>query len=232
MDGTRTLEGDPCLSEELPVTTPVLPGTAADTAPHLADETIALVRRWLAEAASHPRRASRPQRLAGVLRDPKGLDVHRRASSTASSAPRTPASPRATSRALAPLVPGVPARHRCGAPCASAASPAPDRPGRRRADRAHGRCARWSGHLIVDATRRASSARAIRALSATACASTSTCSARPCSARRRPRAGSRARRGCSRRDDVDYVSIKVSSTVAPALPVGLRRGGRRDRRSA
>ncbi|MFD5599520.1 proline dehydrogenase family protein [Leucobacter sp. NPDC058333] len=39
----------------------------------LADETIALVRRWLAEAAAVPADAS-AARLAGVLRDPRGLD--------------------------------------------------------------------------------------------------------------------------------------------------------------
>ncbi|MEV8337196.1 proline dehydrogenase family protein [Leucobacter sp. NPDC077196] len=48
------------------------------TAPHirpqdLADETISLVRRWLAEAAAVPADAS-AARLAGVLRDPNGLD--------------------------------------------------------------------------------------------------------------------------------------------------------------
>ena len=39
----------------------------------LADEAIALVRRWLAEAAEIPADAS-AARLAGVLKDPNGLD--------------------------------------------------------------------------------------------------------------------------------------------------------------
>ncbi len=40
---------------------------------HLADEAVALVRRWLTEAAEHPVDIS-AQRLAGVLKDPNGLD--------------------------------------------------------------------------------------------------------------------------------------------------------------
>ncbi|MGO3146495.1 MAG: proline dehydrogenase family protein [Leucobacter sp.] len=48
--------------------------TSAATRPQdLADEAIALVRRWLSEAAEIPTDAS-GERLAGVLRDPNGLD--------------------------------------------------------------------------------------------------------------------------------------------------------------
>jgi len=52
--------------------------TVALTATHirpqdLADDAIALVRRWLTEAAEVPADAS-AERLAGVLRDPNGLD--------------------------------------------------------------------------------------------------------------------------------------------------------------
>ncbi|MDY0908004.1 bifunctional proline dehydrogenase/L-glutamate gamma-semialdehyde dehydrogenase [Microbacterium sp. CFBP9034] len=49
---------------------PVLPHTVP--APDLADETIALVRRWLAEASGIPASVA-ARRLAGVLSDPKGL---------------------------------------------------------------------------------------------------------------------------------------------------------------
>ena len=55
------------------MTTPVLPDLAPDSAPHLADETIALVNRWLAEASTIPASVA-AQRLAGVLSDPKGLE--------------------------------------------------------------------------------------------------------------------------------------------------------------
>ncbi len=59
---------------------PLTSSHAADTSPSalarpqdLADDAIALVRRWLAEAAAIPADAS-AARLAGVLRDPNGLD--------------------------------------------------------------------------------------------------------------------------------------------------------------
>ncbi|WP_371931477.1 proline dehydrogenase family protein [Glutamicibacter sp. MNS18] len=56
----------------------VPPALAADGTPlvqpaDLAQEVIALVRRWLTEAAKHPTDAS-AARLAGVLKDPHGLD--------------------------------------------------------------------------------------------------------------------------------------------------------------
>ena len=65
----------------------------------------------------------------------------------------------------------------------------------------------------------------------TASGSTSTCSARPSSARRRPLAGSKGTHDLLDRDDVDYVSIKVSSTRRAALDLGTRRS-RRARASA
>ena len=50
------------------------PTPAALVSPHdLADDAIALVRRWLAESRDEPIDAA-AQRLAGVLRDPHGLD--------------------------------------------------------------------------------------------------------------------------------------------------------------
>jgi RHH-type proline utilization regulon transcriptional repressor/proline dehydrogenase/delta 1-pyrroline-5-carboxylate dehydrogenase len=104
MDEARTLESDPCLSEELTVTTPVLPGTAADTAPHLADETIALVNRWLAEAATIPASVA-AQRLAGVLSDPKGLAFTTGFVDGVVRPEDTRVAARALSR-VAPLVPG------------------------------------------------------------------------------------------------------------------------------
>ena len=48
-------------------------GTALVQPAELADEAIALVRRWLTEAAKYPTDAS-AARLAGVLKDPNGLD--------------------------------------------------------------------------------------------------------------------------------------------------------------
>ncbi|MBN9612819.1 MAG: bifunctional proline dehydrogenase/L-glutamate gamma-semialdehyde dehydrogenase, partial [Actinobacteria bacterium] len=49
------------------------PSTSGIRPQDLADEAIALVRRWLAEAAEHPSDPS-AARLAGVLKDPNGLD--------------------------------------------------------------------------------------------------------------------------------------------------------------
>ncbi|WP_243076085.1 bifunctional proline dehydrogenase/L-glutamate gamma-semialdehyde dehydrogenase [Microbacterium sp. SS28] len=51
------------------MTTTVLP----ETTPHLADETIALVDRWLKDASTIPASVA-AQRLAGVLSDPAGLE--------------------------------------------------------------------------------------------------------------------------------------------------------------
>src|SRR5688500_4808920 len=50
-----------------------LPGSHVAEAASLSNEAIALVRRWLTEAAKVPADASAEQ-LAGVLKDPNGLD--------------------------------------------------------------------------------------------------------------------------------------------------------------
>ena len=52
---------------------PVADGSAAAAASGLAEESMGLVRHWLAEAAKVPVDASAEQ-LAGVLKDPNGLD--------------------------------------------------------------------------------------------------------------------------------------------------------------
>ncbi|MEO6530515.1 MAG: hypothetical protein ABIN10_00610, partial [Specibacter sp.] len=58
------------------MTSPVTAATSANIpvpSNDLAQETIALVRHWLTEAATFPADVS-AQRLAGVLKDPNGLD--------------------------------------------------------------------------------------------------------------------------------------------------------------
>ncbi|MGD8193819.1 bifunctional proline dehydrogenase/L-glutamate gamma-semialdehyde dehydrogenase [Herbiconiux sp. P18] len=179
----------------------------------LADEVVALVRRWLTEAASHEADAS-ATRLAGVLADPKGLDftvgfvdgvvrpedLTVAAATLARIAPDVPAFLPLPLRAavrlggvLAPVLPGVVV------------------PIARRVLR------QMVGHLVIDATDRKLG---------------------PAIAKiRRPgtrlnvnllgeavlgeQEAGRRLGGTVRllgRDDVDYVSIKVSSTVAPHAP--------------
>ena len=130
------------------MTTPVLPDISSDSAPHLADETIALVNRWLTEAASIPPSVAE-QRLAGVLRDPKGLDftvgfvdgvvrpedMHVAARTLRESRHGFPS-----------FLPWPDARRRSLGGVA-----APLAPRRRRADRAPV-LRRMVGHLIIDAT--------------------------------------------------------------------------------
>ena len=100
----------------------------------LADETIATVQRWLAEAAKIRPDAS-AERLAGVLKDPSGLPF------TVGFVDGVirPEDPKVAARNLAELAPGragLPARGTCAAASGSAPPPArshpqlviPDRP--------------------------------------------------------------------------------------------------------
>ncbi|GLK16144.1 proline dehydrogenase family protein [Herbiconiux flava] len=186
--------------------------TAADTAA-LADEVVALVRRWLTEAASHESDAS-ATRLAGVLADPKGLDftvgfvdgvvrpedLKVAAATLARIAPDVPAFLPLPLRAavrlggvMAPVLPGVVV------------------PIARRVLR------QMVGHLVIDATdkklgpaiakiRKPGTRLNVNLLGEAVLGE--------------QEAGRRLG-GTIRllgRDDVDYVSIKVSSTVAPHAP--------------
>ncbi|CEA07001.1 1-pyrroline-5-carboxylate dehydrogenase [Arthrobacter saudimassiliensis] len=194
--------------------TPAPPATQDGALPtHLADQAAALVRRWLTEAAGYPVDRSAAQ-LAGVLRDPGGLDftvgfvdgVIRPEDKAVAArnlrrlAPQVPAflpwylrAAVRTGGAVAPVLPGV------VIPAARAA------------------LRRMVGHLIVDATDRrlGRSIAKIRRegirlnvnLLGEAVLGT--------------REAGRRLEGTHRllaREDVDYVSIKVSSTVAPHSP--------------
>ena len=190
-----------------------MPDIATPTDTRIADETVALVRRWLREAATIPVGGSAAQ-LAGLLRDPKGLAF---AVGFVDGVVR-PEDVRVGARALAALAPDVP--DFLPAPLRGAVRLggrlAPVLPGvvvpiARRVLR------RMVGHLVVDAT----DARLGRAI-----------------ARIRRRdvrlnvnllgeavlgRGEAARRlrdteRLLARDDVDYVSIKVSATVPPHSP--------------
>ena len=183
----------------------------ADT---LADETIALVRRWLAEAAKVPVDGSAAQ-LAGLLRDPKGLEF---AVGFVDGVIR-PEDVRVSAKALAELAPGAPAF--LPAPLRAAVRLggrlAPTMPGvvvpiARRVLR------RMVGHLVVDATdarlgkaiarlRKSKDVRLNVNLLGEAVLGRG-------EAARRLRETERL----LARDDVDYVSIKVSASVPPHSP--------------
>ncbi|WP_425548043.1 proline dehydrogenase family protein [Arthrobacter ginkgonis] len=195
------------------------PATAAIPAPEagtpvrpqdLADDAVALVRRWLTEAARFPVDASAAQ-LAGVLKDPNGLDftvgfvdgvvrpedLSVAARNLRTLAPKVPSflpwymkSAVAMGGALAPVLPGVVV------------------PAARRVLR------EMVGHLIVDATD-AKLGRSIAKIRRDGVRLNVNLLGEAILGQ-----GEAARRleGTRRllaRDDVDYVSIKVSSTVAP-----------------
>jgi RHH-type proline utilization regulon transcriptional repressor/proline dehydrogenase/delta 1-pyrroline-5-carboxylate dehydrogenase len=205
---------EPERPERIPVT-----DTAATTSlddalsPGLAERTVALVRHWLEEASLVPVNAS-AQRLAGVLKDPKGLDftvgfvdgvirpedLKVAARNLASLAPQVPAFLPGYLRAavrlggvVAPLLPGIVV------------------PIARRVLRG------MVGHLIVDATP-AKLGTAIGSLRAHGAKLNVNLLGEAVLGEReadRRLAGTHA---LLARDDVDYVSIKVSSTVAPHSP--------------
>jgi RHH-type proline utilization regulon transcriptional repressor/proline dehydrogenase/delta 1-pyrroline-5-carboxylate dehydrogenase len=188
--------------------------TGAQTTDTLAHEAIALVRRWLAEAAKVPVDGSAAQ-LAGLLRDPKGLQF---AVGFVDGVIR-PEDVRVSAKALAELAPDAPTFLPAGLRAAvrlggrlAPAMPGVVVPIARRMLR------RMVGHLVVDAT----DARLGKAI-----------------ARLRDHPdvrlnvnllgeavlgrGEAARRlreteRLLARDDVDYVSIKVSATVSPHSP--------------
>lgn len=189
------------------------PGLRAGERAALADEAVALVERWLAEAATQPVDASAAQ-LAAVLQDPGGLpfvvgfvdgvvrpqDVHVAARTLHQLARRAPGFLRAGQRALlrvggalAPVLPHlvVPAarrvlRHLVGHLVIDA--------GDRRLGRAIARLRRDGVRLNVNLLGEAILG---------------------------GREATRRIAGITRlleRDDVDYVSVKVSATVAPHSP--------------
>ncbi|GIF14432.1 proline dehydrogenase family protein [Actinoplanes teichomyceticus] len=179
----------------------------------IADETIALVRRWLREAATVPVGGSAAQ-LAGLLRDPKGLPF---AVGFVDGVVR-PEDRRVSARALRALAADVPAflpAHLRAAVKLGGAL-APVLPGvvvpvARRALR------HMVGHLIVDATD-ARLGRAIRKIRARGVRLNVNLLGEAVLGR-----GEASRRlgdteRLLARPDVDYVSIKVSSTVAPHNP--------------
>jgi RHH-type proline utilization regulon transcriptional repressor/proline dehydrogenase/delta 1-pyrroline-5-carboxylate dehydrogenase len=179
----------------------------------LADDVVALVRRWLAEASTIPSDAS-AQQLAGVLKDPTGLDF---TVGFVDGVVR-PEDLDVAARNLASLAPRVPAflpwYMRAAVRCGGVAAPMLPRvvvPIARRVLR------EMVGHLVVDATEsklgpaiqkmRTEGIRLNVNLLGEAVLGESEASRRL--------AGTHALLG---RRDVDYVSIKVSSTVSPHAP--------------
>ncbi len=115
---------------------------AALVAPHeLADEAIALVRRWLTESRDEPVDAA-AQRLAGVLRDANGLDF---TVGFVDGVVR-PEDVRVAARNLSALAPLIPGSFRCTSRPRSASGRSPRRSCRRWSSPPPARrCARWCG---------------------------------------------------------------------------------------
>jgi RHH-type proline utilization regulon transcriptional repressor/proline dehydrogenase/delta 1-pyrroline-5-carboxylate dehydrogenase len=182
----------------------------------LADDAIALVREWLVAARDEPADAS-AQRLAGVLRDPRGLEF---TVGFVDGVVR-PEDLRVAARnlsCLTSLIPGflpwyLKAAIRLGGLTAPVA-PAVVVPLARRALRAMVR------HLIVDATdRRLGPAIArIRGGADSGVRLNVNLLGEAILGRREAARRLEGTRRLLARDDVDYVSIKVSSTVAPHTP--------------
>ena len=179
----------------------------------LADEAIALVRRWLHEAATIKPTASAAQ-LAGLLRDPKGLAF---AVGFVDGVVR-PEDVRVSARALHALAPDVP--RFLPAPLRGAVRLggvlAPVLPGvvvpiARRVLR------RMVGHLIVDAGD-AKLGRAIAKIKRRDVRLNVNLLGEAVLGRGEATRRLRETERLLGRDDVDYVSIKVSSTVAPHNP--------------
>ena len=181
--------------------------------PELAERTVALVRRWLEEASRVPVNAS-AQRLAGVLKDPKGLDF------TVGFVDGVirPEDLQVAARNLAALAPGVPAflpSYLRGAVRLGGVF-APLLPGivvpiARRVLRG------MVGHLIVDATP-AKLGVAIASLRAHGAKLNVNLLGEAVLGEREAARRLAGTHALLARDDVDYVSIKVSSTVAPHSP--------------
>jgi RHH-type proline utilization regulon transcriptional repressor/proline dehydrogenase/delta 1-pyrroline-5-carboxylate dehydrogenase len=195
----------------MPDTAPPATTPAADT--DLAHEAIDLVRRWLREAAAIPVSGSAAQ-LAGVLRDPDGL---RFAVGFVDGVVR-PEDVRVSARALAALAPDVP--RFLPAPLRAAVRVggklAPVLPGvvvpiARRVLR------RMVGHLIVDAGD-AKLGRAIARIRRRGVRLNVNLLGEAVLGRGEATKRLRETERLLARDDVDYVSIKVSATVAPHNP--------------
>jgi RHH-type proline utilization regulon transcriptional repressor/proline dehydrogenase/delta 1-pyrroline-5-carboxylate dehydrogenase len=181
--------------------------------PELADEVVALVRRWLAEAATHQADAS-ATRLAGVLADPKGLDF---TVGFVDGVVR-PEDLKVAARTLARIAPDVPAF--LPLPLKAAVRlggvMAPVLPGvvvpiARRVLRS------MVGHLVIDAT----DSKLGPAIAKIRKPGTRLNMNLLGEAVLGEQEAGRRLGGTVRllaRDDVDYVSIKVSSTVAPHAP--------------
>ncbi|MFC7431632.1 MULTISPECIES: bifunctional proline dehydrogenase/L-glutamate gamma-semialdehyde dehydrogenase [unclassified Agrococcus] len=197
-------------------TAPVAAATPASpdaTDPALLDAAVALVRRWLREAASIPADAAGEQ-LAGVLRDPKGLaftvgfvdGVVR---------PEDLGVAARTLRSIAPDVPGfLPAPMRAAVRLGGAMAPvAPGIvvPIARRVLR------QMVGHLIIDASEDRLGP-AIARLRRDGVRLNVNLLGEAVLGRREAARRLDGTRRLVARDDVDYVSIKVSSTVAPHDP--------------
>ena len=186
------------------------PTAGPDTPQELAGEAVALVRRWLAEAAGVPVDASAAQ-LAGVLKDPSGLDF------TVGFVDGVirPEDLRVAGRnlaALAPQVPGfLPWYMRSAVRLGGVMAPVLPQvviPVARRVLR------QMVGHLIVDAT----DARLGRAISGIRKDDVRLNMNLLGEAVLGEREAGRRLAGTQEllaRDDVEYVSIKVSSTVSP-----------------
>lgn len=189
------------------------PPTVDASSPELADRAVALVRRWLVEAAGIPVNAS-AKRLAGVLKDPNGLDftvgfvdgvirpedLSVAARNLAALAPRVPAFLPLYLRvavrlggAFAPLLPGIVV------------------PIARRVLRG------MVGHLIVDATP-SKLGTAIATLRAGGAKLNVNLLGEAVLGQHEAARRLKGTHALLARDDVDYVSIKVSSTVAPHSP--------------
>ncbi|MEV6300146.1 bifunctional proline dehydrogenase/L-glutamate gamma-semialdehyde dehydrogenase [Actinoplanes sp. NPDC051861] len=179
----------------------------------IAEETIALVRRWLREAADVPVGGSAAQ-LAGVLRDPKGLPF---TVGFVDGVVR-PEDLRVSARALNRLAADVPAflpAHLRGAVKLGGAL-APIMPGvvvpiARRALR------QMVGHLIVDASDRKLGRAIARIRKRNVRLNVNLLGEAVLGRKEAERRLTDTERLLAR-DDVDYVSIKVSSTVAPHNP--------------
>lgn len=192
-------------------TTPAALVTPAE----LADEAIDLVRRWLVESRNEPVDAA-AQRLAGVLRDPHGLDF---TVGFVDGVVR-PEDVRVAARnlaALTPLIPGFLPLHlkaaiRLGA-FAAPIVPQVVVPAARAALRSMVR------HLIVDATDRklGGAISSIRGRGDGIHLNVNLLGEAILGKKEAARRLAGTRKLLAR-DDVDYVSIKVSSTVAPHTP--------------
>ncbi|PPF65883.1 1-pyrroline-5-carboxylate dehydrogenase [Rathayibacter tritici] len=197
-----------------PASAPATSGPAPDSVdPRLVDDSVALVRRWLREASAIPTDASGAQ-LAGVLKDPSGLDftvgfvdgVVR---------PEDTRVAAAALKAIAGGVPGfLPAPMRAAVALGGVMAPLlPDVvvPIARRVLR------RMVGHLLIDATD-SRLGPAIAAIRRDGVRLNMNLLGEAVLGREEARRRLEGTHRLLAREDVDYVSIKVSSSTAPHNP--------------